>query len=112
MNVKYFHLHHKQNHLTVARIKEVNTVYFSYAACCPKDTFSKKLGRQIATGRLLEPADNGMAFKFQMAPGYREIESVLAFIVANKDCFPNSAVKVACKHMPDGLTKTFTMETK
>lgn len=39
--------------VTIAYVRAGDTCKFSWAQCCTKDVFSRKIGRSISTGRLL-----------------------------------------------------------
>lgn len=54
MKVKYFHKHHgNTGGFTVAyRVLDSGVVEWNYARCNEMDNFSRKIGRDIASGRL------------------------------------------------------------
>jgi hypothetical protein len=53
-NIKYAYLHEGKRHVTIAKKidRENGKLFFSFAVCCPRDNFSKKIGRVIAGNRL------------------------------------------------------------
>lgn len=75
----YMHFKIKENRVTAAIKVKDDVAHVALAFCCPRDQFSKKLGRIIAEGRL---AHKGPHFTWPVSPDRRTKEQVHEFILA------------------------------
>lgn len=73
--VRFFHMPYGRGHVTVAYklVQQVNfkEVVASAAFCSPKDQFSKKIGRTIASGRLQNLRRGNMFYRRYYSLPYR-----------------------------------------
>lgn len=100
-NVRFFYIRDfdRNRHVCVARSVDLDKklVTFAYSMSAPEDTFNKKLGRQMASERLMDPNSR---FTVELATLLRPIETILAFFVESKDeRLPESLVRLAKKEV-------------
>jgi hypothetical protein len=81
--VFYFHTPYKKgfNRFTVAgQFSEDNQLTMTYAKCSKRDTFSKKIGRQISSGRLKNGSGNIDVTVTAEPTGQEFVENAIKFI--------------------------------
>ena len=51
-SIRFYYLHPYNGHITIAYKVNGNSITMGAAFCSPSDSFTKKVGRQIAAGRM------------------------------------------------------------